>query len=81
MQWRDQQGSEAGSDRVCLSRSKGTGVAGGERVGWAEPKRGGDAGPAMQGTLEAVLAPNLWLTKRKLLEGSVQRSDVTGLSW
>ena len=33
-------------------------------------------GPTMQGALEAGLAPNLWLTKRKLLEGSVQ-SDMT----
>lgn len=35
-------------------------------------------GPTMQGALEAVLAPNLRLMKRKLLEGSMQ-SNMTGL--
>ena len=32
----------------------------------------------MQGALEAMLAPNLWPTKWKLLEGSMQ-SNMTGL--
>lgn len=66
---------------MFLSCSKGTGVAGGERVGWAEPKRDGDVGPRDAGHPVSLLAPNLWLTKRKLLEASVQRSDMTGLSW
>ena len=35
-------------------------------------------GPTMQGALEAMLAPNLWPTKWKLLEGSMQ-SNMTGL--
>ena len=63
---------------MCLSCSKWTPV-------WLEGReRGGQnwrgavtQGPTMQGALEAGLAPNLWLTKRKLLEGSVQ-SDTTG---
>lgn len=45
-QGRDQHGSEAGSDLVRLSHSKGAGVAGGERARWAERS---NAGPDEEG--------------------------------
>lgn len=52
-------GSEAGSDRLCLSRSKGTGVAGGERARWAELERGSDVGPDDAGRPGSRARPQL----------------------